>query len=191
MPRTVDYWSRLIASKRCSRHRVGQCSSRLRSHTAWTHCCPSWFSARTTGLPRNLTFAHAGEKVGQGQSGRSCVPTDDREKFGAERLHPMVANRRCRPSTGIRRCDLALPKLPAEPTHTQPSPRVPKREPRPHPAGSKYQGRAAAGVQPQSTSWSCSHVLARSRVHQRRLNFPPAARRCNCAKRSNVWASWP
>ena len=28
-----------------------------------TQCCPSWFPARTTGLPRNLTFAHAAEKV--------------------------------------------------------------------------------------------------------------------------------
>ena len=67
-------------------------------------------SAQTTRLPRNLTFAHAAEKVGQGQSGHSRVPTDDREKFGAERLHPMLANWRCRPGAELQASGLPAVK---------------------------------------------------------------------------------
>jgi len=44
-----------------------------------------------------LTFAQATEKVDDGDSGRSRVPTDYRDEFGSERLHPMVTNWRCRP----------------------------------------------------------------------------------------------
>jgi hypothetical protein len=44
-----------------------------------------------------LTVAHGAEKVGDVNSGRSRRPIDDRDKFGAERLHPMVTNWRCRP----------------------------------------------------------------------------------------------
>ena len=57
-----------------------------------THSTQRRFSQRTTGLPWNLTFAHAAEKVGDDNSGRSHMPTDDRDKFGAERLHPIVTN---------------------------------------------------------------------------------------------------
>jgi len=35
-----------------------------------------------------LTFAHAADKVGDDDSGRSHMPTDDSDQFGAERLHP-------------------------------------------------------------------------------------------------------
>jgi hypothetical protein len=44
-----------------------------------------------------LTFAEAVEQIRVGDSGRSRVPTDDRDKFAAERLHPKVANSRIRP----------------------------------------------------------------------------------------------
>jgi hypothetical protein len=43
-----------------------------------------------------LTFADAVEQITVGDS-RSRVPTDDRDRFAAERLHPKVANSRCRP----------------------------------------------------------------------------------------------
>jgi len=39
-----------------------------------------------------VTFVHAADKVGDGDSGRSHMPTDDRDKFGAERLHPIATN---------------------------------------------------------------------------------------------------
>jgi hypothetical protein len=42
-----------------------------------------------------LTFAQAAEKIGDGNSGRSAMPTDDRDNFGAERLHPTATNWRC------------------------------------------------------------------------------------------------
>ena len=61
-----------------------------------------------------MTFAHAAEKVGQGQSGRSRVPTDDREKFGAERLHPMIANWRCRPTPAAQLVKFIAGKLTLE-----------------------------------------------------------------------------
>jgi hypothetical protein len=50
---------------------------------------------------RNLTFARATEKVDDGDSGRSRVPTDYRDEFGSERLHPMVTNWRCRPTADV------------------------------------------------------------------------------------------
>jgi len=39
-----------------------------------------------------LTFAHAADKVGDDDSGRSHMPTDDSDQFGAERLHPIATN---------------------------------------------------------------------------------------------------
>jgi hypothetical protein len=39
-----------------------------------------------------LTFARAGEKVVDGHSGRSRMPIDHRDNFGAEPLHPKVTN---------------------------------------------------------------------------------------------------
>jgi len=39
-----------------------------------------------------LTFAGAGEKVVDGHSGRSRMPIDHRDNFGAEQLHPKVTN---------------------------------------------------------------------------------------------------
>lgn len=50
------------------------------------------FSRRTTVPAWSLTFAQAAEKVRDGDSVRSRVPAGDREKLGAERLHPMVTN---------------------------------------------------------------------------------------------------
>jgi len=37
-----------------------------------------------------LTFTQAGEKFGDDDNGRSLMPTNDRAKFGAERLDPMI-----------------------------------------------------------------------------------------------------
>ena len=64
-----------------------------------THRSRREFSQRTTGLPWNLTLAHAAEKVGDGESGHSRVLADDRDQLGVELLDPMVTNWRCRPST--------------------------------------------------------------------------------------------
>jgi hypothetical protein len=49
-----------------------------------------------------LDFAHATDYLGDGNSGRSRVPTDDRDDFAAERLHPRVTNWRCRPEAAHR-----------------------------------------------------------------------------------------
>jgi len=57
-----------------------------------THSIRRRFSQRTTGLPWNLNFAHAVERVGDDDSACSHMPTDDHDKFVAERLHPMVTN---------------------------------------------------------------------------------------------------
>ena len=57
-----------------------------------THRSRRRFSQRTTGLPWNLIFARAGEEVVDGHSGRSRMPIDYRDNFGAERLHPKVTN---------------------------------------------------------------------------------------------------
>jgi hypothetical protein len=57
-----------------------------------THRSRRRFSQATTGLPWNLTFARAGEKVVDGHSGRSRMPIDHRDNFGAEPLHPKVTN---------------------------------------------------------------------------------------------------
>jgi len=39
-----------------------------------------------------LAFADAVEQVRNGDSGRSCVPTDDRDKVASERLLEKVTN---------------------------------------------------------------------------------------------------
>jgi len=39
-----------------------------------------------------LTLAQAADKAGDDDSGRSHMPTDDCDKFGAERLHPIATN---------------------------------------------------------------------------------------------------
>jgi hypothetical protein len=57
-----------------------------------THRSRRRFSQATTGLPWNLTFARAGEKVVDGYRGRSRMPIDHRDNFEAERLHPKVTN---------------------------------------------------------------------------------------------------
>jgi hypothetical protein len=52
---------------------------------------------------RNLTFIDVAKRVSDcDRSGRSRMPTDDRDNLGAERLHPMVTNQRCRPTPGVR-----------------------------------------------------------------------------------------
>jgi hypothetical protein len=48
-----------------------------------------------------LTFADAVEQITVGDSSRSRVPPDDRDRFAAERLHPKVANSRCRPAPAV------------------------------------------------------------------------------------------
>jgi len=50
-----------------------------------------------------LTFAEAVEQTSFGDSSRSRVPTDDREKFAGERLHPKTAYSRWRPQAEVRR----------------------------------------------------------------------------------------
>jgi hypothetical protein len=62
-----------------------------------------------------LTFADTAKKVSDCDSGRSSMPTDDRDNFGAERLHPTVTNQRCRPTAEIRevKIDAAKPPLAA------------------------------------------------------------------------------
>ena len=57
-----------------------------------THRSRRRFPRRTTGLPWNLPFARAGEKVVESYSGRSRLPIDHRDNFGTERLHPEVTN---------------------------------------------------------------------------------------------------
>src|SRR5258706_222386 len=52
-----------------------------------THCSRRRLSQRTTGLPRNLTFAVAAEKVRDGDSSHSQVAISDLGKVPAERLH--------------------------------------------------------------------------------------------------------
>jgi len=42
---------------------------------------------------------------------RRCVPTGVREKLGAERLRPMVTNKRFRPSAGSRFVEMMSAKL--------------------------------------------------------------------------------
>lgn len=56
-----------------------------------TQRSPWRFSERTAGLPWNLTFADAAEKVRDGDSGRSRVAITDLGKVPAERLHPKAA----------------------------------------------------------------------------------------------------
>jgi len=40
------------------------------------------------------------------------VPTDYRDEFGSERLHPMVTNWRCRPTAELRFAQQHAPKQP-------------------------------------------------------------------------------
>lgn len=71
-----------------------------------THRSQRRFSQRTTGLPWNLTFADATKNLSDCDSSRSRMPNDDRDNFGAERLHPMVTMQRCRPDAVHRRVDV-------------------------------------------------------------------------------------
>jgi extradiol dioxygenase family protein len=57
-----------------------------------------------------LTFADAAEKVRVGESGHSMVPTEARDKISAERLHPKVANWRCRPIAELRKAQFNAAK---------------------------------------------------------------------------------
>jgi hypothetical protein len=59
-----------------------------------------------TGPLWNLTFAEAVEEIRVGDSSRSRVPTENCDEFAAERLHPIVANPRCRPSAALQRSAL-------------------------------------------------------------------------------------
>ena len=52
---------------------------------------PATIFQRTTGLPCNLTVAHAAEKVRVGDSSHSRVATTEREVIPAERVHPTAA----------------------------------------------------------------------------------------------------
>jgi hypothetical protein len=52
-----------------------------------------------------LTFADAVKQVGVHDSGRSRAPSDEGDRFAAERLHPVVTNRRCRPMVVHHRCE--------------------------------------------------------------------------------------
>ncbi len=67
-----------------------------------THRSRRRFSERATGLPWNLTFADAAEKVTVGESGHSYVAITDLCKVPAERPHPKAAYARCRPSAVLR-----------------------------------------------------------------------------------------
>lgn len=56
-----------------------------------------WANDRSTLKLDHLTFAEAGEQMRVGDTSRSRLPTGNRDEFVAERLHPILANRRCRP----------------------------------------------------------------------------------------------
>ena len=45
-----------------------------------------------TGVPWNLTFDHAAEKAGDGDSSRSRAATIVRKRIPAEPLHPKATN---------------------------------------------------------------------------------------------------
>ena len=62
-----------------------------------THRSRQRFSQRAAGLPWNLTFADAAEKVRNGDSGHSQVAITDLGMVPAERLHPTAAYSRGRP----------------------------------------------------------------------------------------------
>ena len=62
-----------------------------------THRSRRRFSQRTTGLPWNLIFADAAEKVRVGGSGQSQVAITNLGKVPAERLHPKAAYSHCPP----------------------------------------------------------------------------------------------
>jgi hypothetical protein len=61
---------------------------------------------------RNLTFAHAAEKAGEGDSCRSRMQTDDWHTLGAERLHPTTMNWRSRPKADVAAADRAATNVP-------------------------------------------------------------------------------
>lgn len=71
-------------------------SRRLRTGLP-THRSPWRSFQRATGLPWNLTFADAAEKVRAGESGHSQAAITDVAMVPAERLHPKAAYSRCRP----------------------------------------------------------------------------------------------
>ena len=109
----IDEWSQGSAGtahrrrSRCRRHPMWK-ANRVSAADAvgvavWAHRSQRRFSQRTTGLPWNLTFADATKNVSDCDSSRSRMPNDDRDNFGAERLHPMVTMQRCRPQAVTRR----------------------------------------------------------------------------------------
>lgn len=63
----------------------------------WTHRSRRRFSRRVTGLPSNLTFPHAAEKVIGGDSSRSPGGKHRQDQIPAERLLPTAAHSRFRP----------------------------------------------------------------------------------------------
>lgn len=60
-----------------------------------THRSRRQFSQRATGLPWNLTFANAAEKVRDGESGQSQAAITDLGKVPYELLWPKVADSPC------------------------------------------------------------------------------------------------
>ena len=77
-----------------------------------THCCPWPNSRRATGLPRNMTFAHAAEKVNGSDRSRSRVASFERKRTSAERLHPYAEYSRCRPTAELQVARFDATELP-------------------------------------------------------------------------------
>ena len=76
----------------------------------WTHRSRRRFSRRVTGLPSNLTFPHAAEKVIGGDSSRSPGGKHRQDQIPAERLLPTAAHSRFRPRAVDRGEELAVLK---------------------------------------------------------------------------------
>jgi hypothetical protein len=70
-----------------------------------------------TSAPWNLTFAEAVEQITVGDCGRSRLPTDDGDKFAAERLHPKGATRRCRTKSDVLGLGLVASRASPTPAH--------------------------------------------------------------------------
>jgi hypothetical protein len=78
---------------------------------SWTtHSSRRRFSQRATGVPWNLTFADAAEKVTDGESGHPQVAITDLAMAPAERLQPKGAYSRCRPISAGRLFEMAATK---------------------------------------------------------------------------------
>jgi len=77
-----------------------------------THRSHRRFSQRATGLPWNLTFADAAEKLRDDESGHPQVAITDLGMVPLERLHPKGAYSRCRPPPDIRCLELVATKQP-------------------------------------------------------------------------------